>query len=747
MNNEINDKTYIPLTPFKGWVLENFPFIEADFDAITNYELLCLIVKYLNEVISNQNQVQELGTELVTAYNELLEYVNNYFDNLDVQEEINNKLDLMAQDGTLTNLIKNYVDPIYTAYTNNINSEIASMNTKIDAVRSGSPLVASSTANMTDTTRIYVNTTDGKWYYYNGTSWVAGGTYQATGVGSSSVGYNELKPQLQEYFENDLQLELGTVNIDTGTKISSTTRCIINNYYRLQGNSKIQLTNKNYRYAVSYYDNEHNYLNSSEWYATPITQGTNSRYVYFWFKRVDNSAITNEDMKNISNSFTVNQQKVINIESDTKHQYNKIPLNNLDLNSQKGIQKGILLSGESYNNTPIFVAGSLSNGTLNTNISRDNKSMINFLENEKITFTLKQGSQCKLARYNSDGTWQNDTSWTSATDNDISVSYNVTSKGKLSFATNLDNTNGTTNLEDMAVNFIHSPLVNSNKVTNNNFIHFSFDDVTRCFTNLNTNKNTFTSIFQDNFLNYLKSLHESYGAKFSLYCNNISLLNSIGDHYKNDFIANNDWLKIGNHSANGELMSTLTTEQAKTNYDNFVNYILTMAGLNSIDRIPRLEGFNGTQDQINALRDTKCGIYGLLTADDDREQGYLTNNQESYLYENNNLFDTNHGMIYYSTNLRLDTFVSGYSSTHTYHTNTADNPYDELVLRYSDPNYSNYNQDLIVFTHEWQVYSQNYNLISTMQNYIEQVLQFANQYGYIFDYVQNRVPNIKSLTI
>ena len=109
MNNEINDKNYIPLTPFKGWVLENFPFIEANFDAITNYELLCLIVKYLNEVISNQNQVQELGTELVTAYNQLLDYVNKYFDNLDIQEEIDNKLDDMAESGELAEIVELFV--------------------------------------------------------------------------------------------------------------------------------------------------------------------------------------------------------------------------------------------------------------------------------------------------------------------------------------------------------------------------------------------------------------------------------------------------------------------------------------------------------------------------------------------------------------------------------------------------------------------------------------------------------------
>ena len=49
---------------------------------------------------------------------------------------------------------------------------------QIGNLTSATPLAASSTAAMTDTTRIYVNTTDGKWYYYDGDSWEIGGTYQ-----------------------------------------------------------------------------------------------------------------------------------------------------------------------------------------------------------------------------------------------------------------------------------------------------------------------------------------------------------------------------------------------------------------------------------------------------------------------------------------------------------------------------------------------------------------------------------------
>lgn len=51
---------------------------------------------------------------------------------------------------------------------------------QINSLASGSPLVASSISEMTDTSKVYVNTTDGHWYTYNGDTWVDGGVYQAT---------------------------------------------------------------------------------------------------------------------------------------------------------------------------------------------------------------------------------------------------------------------------------------------------------------------------------------------------------------------------------------------------------------------------------------------------------------------------------------------------------------------------------------------------------------------------------------
>ena len=108
--------------------LTNFPYIENDFDALTDYELLCLVVKYLNDVISNQNEqnasitrlynsflalqdyINDAKDELEDAFNELDTYVRTFFANLDVQEEIDNKLDAMVEDGTLADIITNYLN-------------------------------------------------------------------------------------------------------------------------------------------------------------------------------------------------------------------------------------------------------------------------------------------------------------------------------------------------------------------------------------------------------------------------------------------------------------------------------------------------------------------------------------------------------------------------------------------------------------------------------------------------------------
>ena len=100
---------YKYLTPFKWFILENFPFIEADFDALTNWQLFCKLGKEMNKIIDSTNLTGEQVENLTNAFNELKSYVDNYFENLDVQDEINNKLDEMAESGQLADIIADYI--------------------------------------------------------------------------------------------------------------------------------------------------------------------------------------------------------------------------------------------------------------------------------------------------------------------------------------------------------------------------------------------------------------------------------------------------------------------------------------------------------------------------------------------------------------------------------------------------------------------------------------------------------------
>ena len=78
--------------------------------SLTYEEQLLWLCNYLEKtVIPTLNNNAEAVQELQELYIILKNYVDNYFENLDVQEEINNKLDQMAQDGTLQEIINEYL--------------------------------------------------------------------------------------------------------------------------------------------------------------------------------------------------------------------------------------------------------------------------------------------------------------------------------------------------------------------------------------------------------------------------------------------------------------------------------------------------------------------------------------------------------------------------------------------------------------------------------------------------------------
>lgn len=123
---------YKTLQPFRYWCQKVLPLVYDD--SLSYYELLCKVVDYLNKTMEDVDTLHTDVDNLHTAYENLqgdmnakyhdmtnwmnasyaalVDFVNTYFANLNVQEEINNKLDVMASDGTLTTLLLPYLPDV-----------------------------------------------------------------------------------------------------------------------------------------------------------------------------------------------------------------------------------------------------------------------------------------------------------------------------------------------------------------------------------------------------------------------------------------------------------------------------------------------------------------------------------------------------------------------------------------------------------------------------------------------------------
>ena len=111
MNNEELNIDVQKLKPFTRFIYTIGVLPTSYLLSMTYEEQLIWLCNYLKEtVIPTVNNNGLAVEELQAKYIELKSYVDNYFDNLDVQEEINNKLDEMVEDGTLQEIIADYLN-------------------------------------------------------------------------------------------------------------------------------------------------------------------------------------------------------------------------------------------------------------------------------------------------------------------------------------------------------------------------------------------------------------------------------------------------------------------------------------------------------------------------------------------------------------------------------------------------------------------------------------------------------------
>lgn len=300
----MNNFEYKNLTPFKWFVLENFPFIEADFDALTEWQLFCKLGKEINKIITSENTLGTQVESVTNAFIELQNYVNNYFDNLDVQEEINNKLNEMAQSGafdpllqTLFNGYQAQIDNLEQNVNNNydvlndkINIETTNTRELISRLSSGSPagvyssladLEADATANKT---KIYLVTSNGHWYYNVNDTWTDGGQY----LSNSTV--EGIKPNQTSFLSQKI--------LNIFDKSKTLTHGSMDNYGNIEPSDAHYLTGlcpckpnttyyKKNNYSGAFYDSEQKLVSYWSYNTTRVTSPANAVYFQSWFANED----------------------------------------------------------------------------------------------------------------------------------------------------------------------------------------------------------------------------------------------------------------------------------------------------------------------------------------------------------------------------------------------------------------------------------------------------------------------------
>ena len=120
--SSLKPSKYIDLQPFQAWVQQSLPAVYDD--SLSYTDLLAKMLAYLNNLVANNNT---LSTDVTNAIN----YINNFFESTDFQEKVDDKLNRMASDGSLSKLIQ----PLFDAYKTQINETVATQNTNISNIQ------------------------------------------------------------------------------------------------------------------------------------------------------------------------------------------------------------------------------------------------------------------------------------------------------------------------------------------------------------------------------------------------------------------------------------------------------------------------------------------------------------------------------------------------------------------------------------------------------------------------------------
>lgn len=175
---------YKKLHPFKWYILENFPFLEDSIDTLTNYQLFCKLGEMYNKEVDSINT---LGIQV--------EGLTDWFDNLDVQDEINNKLDEMATDGTLENIINQQIFSDLNDAITNVQNNVDTVQENVDTLKRNAIYIGNSYCDG-------VGSSSGSSGLFNLTKGMFNKAYSKTSGGIGFLSYTDHSTTFQTMLEN-----------------------------------------------------------------------------------------------------------------------------------------------------------------------------------------------------------------------------------------------------------------------------------------------------------------------------------------------------------------------------------------------------------------------------------------------------------------------------------------------------------------------------------------------------------------
>lgn len=124
MANKPDEANFFPDVPVYPEI-GTFQPIYGKFDLTTyiqgasDYEIMAFLVGKYNATLEAYGNITKLSTDTITACKQLQDWINSWFTNLDVQEEINEKLDSMVADGSFGTLLHQTFDTQINQQTTN----------------------------------------------------------------------------------------------------------------------------------------------------------------------------------------------------------------------------------------------------------------------------------------------------------------------------------------------------------------------------------------------------------------------------------------------------------------------------------------------------------------------------------------------------------------------------------------------------------------------------------------------------